>query len=248
MKIAVSGKGGVGKTTISANLAKFFRSKGYSVYAIDADPDSSLGLALGIEEKVLNEIKPIVDMKELIDEKMGIGAYYTLNPQVSDIVSQFCVDVEGIKFFRMGGVKSGNSSCYCRENNFLKAVMDSVVFDIKDVVILDMAAGIEHLTRGTSGEVDLMIIVVEPGKSSIQTARVVEKLSSDLKVKNVKFLANKIKTSKEEEFIRSNFTSEELIGLIHFDESITDKSMGFTEYSKSVDNEELEAILSKVLN
>jgi CO dehydrogenase maturation factor len=247
MKIAVSGKGGVGKTTISANLAKLFRNKGHNVYAIDADPDSSLGLALGIEETALNEIKPIVDMKPVLDEKMGTGAYYTLNPEVSDIIANYCKDINGIKFFRMGGVKGGNSSCYCRENTFLKAIISSVMFDIKDVVIMDMAAGIEHLTRGTSGIVDLMLIVVEAGKSSIQTARVVQKLCEDLSIKNVKFIANKVKTNKEEDFIKQNFGDNELAGIIHHDEIITERSMGYSKYTDDIDNSELKEVLGKVI-
>lgn len=247
MKIAVSGKGGVGKTTVSANLARLFAKKGYRVYAVDADPDSSLGLALGIDEKALAEIRPVIEMKEVMDGKMGDGALYTLNPMVDDLVDRFCIETNGIKFLRMGGVKRGGSDCYCRENTFLKALVNSLLLDTKDIVILDMGAGIEHLTRGTSRGVDLMLIVTEPGKSSVQTARIVESLAKDLQVADIRFIANKVRTEREEGFIKENFTDKELLGILHYDEAIGEKSMGLGLNPRELDNPELEALLMKVV-
>lgn len=249
MKIAVSGKGGVGKTTISANLAKLFAQKGYNVYAVDADPDSSLGLSLGLSEEQMNEIKPVIEMRDFIGDISGDGALYTLNPLVNDTADKFSININGIKFLRMGGIKQGGSSCYCRENTFLRAMVNSLLLDTKDVVILDMGAGIEHLTRGTSQGVDLMLIVTEPGKSSVQTARIVEKLAQDLNVKDIRFIANKIRTKKEEAFIHEHFTKDELLGLVAYDELISEKSMGImhNEDSNHLDNKELEEILGKIV-
>jgi CO dehydrogenase maturation factor len=247
MKIAVSGKGGVGKTTISANLAKLFRQKGFNVYAVDADPDSSLGLALGIDEKLLEEIKPIIEMRDLIGDKAGDGALYMLNPMVNDIAEKFSINVDGIKFLRMGDVKKGGSECYCRENTFLKALVNSLILETKDVVILDMGAGIEHLTRGTSRGVDLMLIVTEPGKSSVQTARIVEELAKELGIKEIKFIANKVRTEKEEAFINESFKLEELLGVLHYDEVLSEKSMGIGQTPDKVDNNELIEVLSKII-
>jgi CO dehydrogenase maturation factor len=246
VKIAVSGKGGVGKTTISANIAKYFTKLGRIVYAVDADPDSSLGLALGIDEQKLGQVKPVIEMKDIIGDKMGDGAMYTINPMVNDIVEKFCIDINGIRFLRMGDVKKGGSECYCRENIFLKALVNSLILDTNDVVIMDMGAGIEHLTRGTSQGVDLMLIVTEPGRSSVQTARIVEGLAKDLKVKDVKFIANKVRNTKEESFIRDNFNDNELIGMVHFDESISEKAMGLKANGGEVDNPELEEVLKKI--
>ena len=248
MKIAVSGKGGVGKTTISANLAKLFASKGFNVYAVDADPDSSLGLALGIREEELSEIKPVIEMKEAIGGKIGNGALYQLNPEVNDMADKFSININGIKFLRMGGIKKGGTDCYCRENTFLRALVNSLLLDTKDVVILDMGAGIEHLTRGTSKGVDLMLIVTEPGKSSVQTARIVESLAMELKVKDIKFIANKIRTQREEAFIRERFNAEELLGILHYDEGISEKSMGINMASTEVDSPELEKVLLKIID
>lgn len=248
MKIAVSGKGGTGKTTVSANLAKLFAQEGRKVYAVDADPDSSLGLSLGIDEKGLEKIRPLIEMEELIGEVAGDGAFYTLNPPVNDIVEQFSIDANGIRFLRMGGVKKGGTDCYCRENTFLRAVVNSLLLDTKDVVILDMGAGIEHLTRGTAQGVDLMLIITEPGKSSIQTARLVEKLAREVSVKNIRFIANKIRNEREEAFIRSNFNENELLGMIHFDEGIAEKAMGapWTGNTTAPDNTEIEELLKYI--
>ena len=247
MKIAVSGKGGVGKTTVSSNLAKLFSKKGYNVFAVDADPDSSLGLALGISNGEMEEIKPIIDMREFIDNTAGDGALYLLNPDVSDIADRFSIQVGGIKFLRMGGIKTGGSSCYCRENNFLKALVNSLLLDVKDVVILDMSAGIEHLTRGTAKGVDLMLIVTEPGKSSVETARNVRKLSNQLDIENVKFIGNKVRNEKEALFLKANFPKDELLGLIHYSEEISDKAMGLMDMDMEPDNAEIEGILEKVV-
>lgn len=248
MKIAVSGKGGTGKTTVSANLAKLFAREGRRVYAVDADPDSSLGLSLGIDEKELEGIRPLIEMEELIGEIAGDGAFYALNPPVNDIVEKFSIKINGIKFLRMGGVKKGGTECYCRENTFLRAVVNSLLLDTKDVVIMDMGAGIEHLTRGTAQDVDLMLIITEPGKSSVQTARIVEKLAREVSIKDIRFIANKIRNEREEDFIRSNFGADELLGMIHFDEGIAEKSMGAprAESAAAPDNTEIEELLKYI--
>lgn len=247
MKIAVSGKGGVGKTTVSANLAKLFAKKGFNVFAVDADPDSSLGLALGIKEEVLAGIKPVIEMKDAIGGRMGDGAFYTLNPEVNDMAEKYSININGIKFLRMGGIKKGGSDCYCRENTFLKALVNSLLLDTKDVVILDMGAGIEHLTRGTSRGVDLMLIVTEPGQSSVQTARIVENLARELEIKDIRFIANKIRTEREETFVRERFKPEELLGILQYDEGISEKSMGINVNSTEVDSPELEKVLLKII-
>ena len=247
MKIAVSGKGGVGKTTISASLAKLFVQKGYNVYAVDADPDSSLGLALGISEEDLSQIKPVIEMRDTISQIAGDGALFALNPAVNDLVDKFSININGIKFLRMGGIKQGGSSCYCKENTFLRAIVNSLLLDVNDVVILDMGAGIEHLTRGTARGVDLMLIVTEPGISSASTARIVEKLSRDLQVKDIKFIANKVRNIKEETFIKENFNEQELLGIVHYDEIISDRSMGIGQEYGIPYSKEIEDILNPII-
>jgi len=247
MKIAISGKGGVGKTTMAANLAKLFRKAGFNVFAVDADPDSSLGLALGIPEERLRTIRPIIEMKELMDAQSGPGALYTLNPAVDHIIDEYSIQLDGIRFLRMGGVKQGGSACYCRENTFLRALVNALILDTKDIVILDMGAGIEHLTRGTARGVDLMVVVTEAGRSSVQTARVVEGLARELGIQDVRFIANKIRTPREEAYIRAHFTEDELLGIQPFDEIIADKAMGFGQTPGEADTETLQDLLDLII-
>jgi CO dehydrogenase maturation factor len=227
LKIAVSGKGGVGKTSISAALAKLFAKNGYKVIAVDADPDASLGISLGISDAELAKIVPLSELEDVIKEKnAGGGAFYTLNPQVDDVLTDYSLKLGNISFLRMGAIKPGGSACYCKENTFLYAVIDALILDQDDVVILDMGAGIEHLTRGTSKGMDLMIIVTEPSKTSVQTAGVVKKLSEDLGIESIKVIANKIRSPKEEEFIKKQFAQGELLGIIPFDNEFLDAALG----------------------
>ena len=248
MKIAVSGKGGTGKTTVASNLAKVFAKRGYYVFAVDADPVSSLGPALGLLAEQMDTIKPIIDMREFIDDMEGDGALYLINPDVSEIADKFSLSIGPIKYLRMGGIKAGGSSCYCREHSFLKSIINSLTLDSKDVVILDMSAGIEHLTRGTAQGADLMLIVTEAGRSSVDTARSIEKLSLQLGIKQIRFIGNRVKSEKEELFLRANFSRSELIGIIHNSESISDKAMGITCMGPDPDNPEIEAILDRIVN
>jgi len=147
----------------------------------------------------------------------------------------------------MGGIKKGGSSCYCRENTFLRALMNALIMDTKDGVIMDMGAGIEHLTRGTSAKVDLMLVVTEAGKSSVQTARTVEALSNELQVKQVLFIANKIRSERERAFIEENFKPDELLGILNYDEEIAERGMGSGSMPEACENPELESLLSKVV-
>ncbi|HEY8909313.1 MAG TPA: P-loop NTPase [Desulfosporosinus sp.] len=233
MKIAISGKGGVGKTTFAANLARWLSKKGITVLAVDADPDASLGTVMGISDEVLANLKPIVDMKELIEERMGgSGAFYPLNPNVDDILDDYCVSLGTIRFFRMGNIKGGGTSCYCKENSFLQALVNSLILGEKDTVILDMGAGIEQLTRGTAQGVDVLVIVTEPTKVSVQTVKVVQKLALELGIPRTVVVGNKVRNSKEENFLRDHFPKEQLIGIIPYSDELFEMSM-------TTDNQEL---------
>lgn len=226
LKLAVSGKGGVGKTTVSAALVRLLAKSLEKVYAVDADPDACLAAAVGIPEEMIASIKPLVDLKEIVDQKScGGGAFFTLNPDVDDVLEEYSIHMDNIKFLRMGGVKQGGSACYCRENSFLHALMSGLLWDKNSAVILDMGAGIEHLTRGTASGVDLMLVVTEPSKNSINTAKLVKQLAGDLGIRNIKFIGNKVRNEKERDFISRHFNWDELLGFIPFDDEIWESSM-----------------------
>lgn len=221
MKIAISGKGGVGKTTFAANFARWLSHKGVTILAVDADPDASLGTVLGIPDEVLANLKPIVDMKELIEERMGgSGAFYPLNPKVDDILDDYSVPMDALRFFRMGNIKGGGTSCYCKENSFLNALVNALILDEKDTVILDMGAGIEQLTRGTAQGVDVLVIITEPSKVSVQTVKVIQKLGFELGIPRVLVVGNKVRNQKEENFLRDQFPKEQLIGIIPYSDEL----------------------------
>lgn len=226
MKIAISGKGGVGKTTVAAGLACVFAMEGYSVYAIDADPDTSFGAVLGFPGEKLAQLRPVVEMDELIAERAGIGGgVFCLNPKVDDLIDKFSLQHGNIRLLQMGSIKQGGTSCYCRENSFLYAVLGNLLLDRKEVVIMDMSAGIEHLTRGTSRGVDLMVVVTEPTAVSVRTAGIVKKLAGELGIRRVKVLANKVRSAKDRAFIHTHFYEDELLAVLPFTEGILENAM-----------------------
>lgn len=225
MKLAISGKGGVGKTTIAAALVKSFAETHQTVYAIDGDPDACLAAAVGIPDEVAADIKPVVEMRDKIRAASGGGAFYVLNPKVDDIIDDYCYTHGNIKFMRMGDVKKGGSECYCRENTFLYALTSSLLLDKNEVVIMDMGAGIEHLSRGTARGVELMLVVVEPSRNSINTAKNVKNMATDLGINNIKVIGNKIRSGKEREFIEKSFQPGEVLGFVDFNNTIWESAM-----------------------
>ncbi|MFH0823368.1 MAG: carbon monoxide dehydrogenase accessory protein CooC [Pseudomonadota bacterium] len=222
MKIAVSGKGGVGKTTLSSLLARYWARKGYRVLAVDADPDANLGSALGIDT---SGIVPIAKMEELIHERTGsrpgtVGGFFKMNPQVDDLPESLGKENEGVRLLIMGTVKKGGGGCICPESVLLKALITHLVLYHKDLVIMDMEAGIEHLGRGTAQGVDRLVIVVEPGRRSLDTAAKVKQLTQDIGLLKISAVGSKVRTPHEEDFLRDNLDGIPLIGILPFSEEI----------------------------
>lgn len=218
MKVAVSGKGGVGKTTLSSGLARLWAQDGRRVIAIDADPDANLAIALGADAQTAAACIPLSQMDDLIEERTGArpgaGGMFRINPDVSDIVETCGVDVDGVTLLKMGTVERGGSGCMCSEGVFLKAFMRHLLVERNDIAILDMEAGIEHLGRGTAESVDAFIVVVEPGARSIQTAQHVRELAADIGVREVLIVGNKVRDESDAEFLRSSLEGSPIIGLL----------------------------------
>lgn len=225
MKIAVTGKGGVGKTTFAATLARLYAEEGKYVLAADVDPDANLGLALGFSEEVLDEIVPITRMRKLVQERTGANdqnQFYKLNPRVDDIPDTYSKTCNGVKLLVLGTVDTAGSGCVCPEHVMLKRIINHLVLRSSDVVILDMEAGLEHLGRGTTEGMDQFVVVIEPGARSIQTYKNVKRLAKDLGIRQVRVVANKIRNEEDEAFIRSRIPEEDLLGFIHYNSEVID--------------------------
>ncbi|MBM4274938.1 MAG: carbon monoxide dehydrogenase [Deltaproteobacteria bacterium] len=228
MKIAISGKGGVGKTTLAALLIKYFADQGKKVLAVDADPDANLALALGISDP--ETIVPLSQMKEEIASRTEsqpgkMGGFFKLNPKVDDIPEKFSRRLDGIKLIVMGGVKKGGSGCICPESVLLKTLVTHMVLLRDEVVVMDMEAGIEHLGRATAKGVDKLIVVVEPGRRSMETAHQVRKLAEDLGLHKVAVVANKVRQASDLDFIKEHLKGLPLLGYLPFDEKIIEADL-----------------------
>lgn len=225
MKIAITGKGGVGKTTFAATLARMYADEGRPVLAADADPDANLGLALGFTEEELDSIVPISKMRKLVEERTGADEFnkiFRMNPKVDDIPDKFAKTCNGVKLLVLGTVETGGSGCVCPEHVMLKRIINHLMLRSNDVVVLDMEAGLEHLGRGTTSGVDEFVVVIEPGARSVQTYKNVKRLANDLGVKQVRVVANKVRSADDEEYIRSKIPADDLLGFIHYNSEVID--------------------------
>lgn len=228
MKIAISGKGGVGKTLLSSLLCRTFAASGYSVLAIDADPDANLAANLGFPNPEM--ITPISQLEDLIEERTGArpgqsGSFFKLNPKVDDIPETYAAEHDGIRLMVMGRIKRGGTGCYCAEGVLLQALLGHLLLQRDEVVIIDMEAGIEHLARGTAKAVDKLVIVVEPGRRSIETARRIRELAHDIGVNNIAVVGNKIHSDEERDFITTSLPDIDFLGFIPYDQALVDADL-----------------------
>ena len=228
MKLAISGKGGVGKTTLAALLIRAFDEQGKRVLAIDADPDANLAAALGIPDP--QSIPPIANMKALIEERTGakggsMGSFFRLNPKVDDLPENLSVCVDHIKFMRLGGVKKGGGGCICPESTLLKTLVTHILLARDEVVVMDMEAGIEHLGRGTASAMDKLIVVVEPGRRSVDTAHNIKRLAADIGLNRIVLVGNKIRGEADRRFLEKYVIGLEWLGFLPYDEEIIEADL-----------------------
>lgn len=229
MKIAITGKGGVGKTTIAGTLARLMGRDGLKVIAVDMDPNTNLAYTLGLNEEQASKITPLSINRELLKKKMEVypgsleAGFFRLYPKVDDIVEQYGVKCsDNVTLLVMGTIRDGGVGCLCPAHALMRALLRHLILKRGEVVILDMEAGIEHLARGTARGVDLMLTVIEPSIKSIETAKRIKKLALDIEVKRINVIANKISNREEEEFIKENLEKFglELFHLIPYDSKV----------------------------
>ncbi len=224
MKIAITGKGGVGKTTLAGTLARSFAEDGFSVLAIDADPDMNLASAIGI----VDPPTPLAEHKRLIEERAGtgIGGVFKLNPKVDDLIERFGVTEHNVSMLTVGTIDKGGSGCMCPASSLLRALLRHVLLREQSIVILDMEAGIEHLGRGTARGVDLMIVVVEPGSRSIETAARIQRLGGEIGIEELAAVINKA-NERDLDAISAHLDrlGIPLIGAIPYDERLIQADM-----------------------
>lgn len=217
MKVAVAGKGGVGKTTLVALFAREAVARGYRVLVVDADPDANLATTLGFPEP----IAPLAEERDLIAQRAGTGGLIKLNPTVDDIPDRYAVEREGIRLLVLGGIRRGGGGCACPANALLQALLRHLLLRRGEVILVDMEAGIEHLGRGTVQGVDALIVVVEPDRRSLETAARIFRLAREIGLERVLAVGNKVRSPEEETDIREELPEElPLLGVLPYLEEL----------------------------
>jgi CO dehydrogenase maturation factor len=222
MKLAIAGKGGVGKTTLTALLGQVYADAGHHVFAVDTDPSPCLAGALGFPPELRSRLRPIAEMDTLIEQRTGAkpgaaGAFFTLNPRVDDIPERFSVMHRGVRLLEMGSVETGGSGCICPESAMLKTLFTHLLFRKDDVLLMDMYAGVEHLGRATVDFVDAMLVVAEPTRRSLGTAVQIKKLANDIGLTRLFLIGNKVRDEEEVRFLNTESPGLELLGYLPAD-------------------------------
>ena len=233
-RISIAGKGGVGKTTTTGILGRLWGRQGRSTILVDCDPSTNLASALGIDIGERADRVPLACDHDLVEDRVGVrpgesyGQMFRLNPEVDDILDTYGMDgADGTKLLTLGTISTGGSGCFCPESALLKALMRHLVFKRDEIILMDMAAGVEHLGRGTAEKVDLMLIVVEPGARSVDTAIQVKGMGADLGIKRYAAIFNKVLDGMDLSVLEGKLEEDGItvIGHLPFDNALIEADM-----------------------
>ena len=223
MKIAVCGKGGTGKTTVAAFLARYWAGNGQSVLAVDVDPDANLGAAIGFSPEELEGAIPVSRLRELVaDHSSDIDLAWLYSPKlaIGDIPARVAPCHGGVRLLLLGPVVEAGRGCVCPEHTLVRRLVSNLALGPDDVAIMDMEAGLEHFARGTADAVDRIVVVVEPGSRSIQTYRDAKRLAAQLGIGRVEVVANKVTCEDDERFVREQVEEGDLVAVLPFDSAV----------------------------
>lgn len=230
MKIAVSGKGGVGKTLIAGGLARGFAARGLKTIAIDADSSPNLAMTLGLSAEEARKILPITENKELVDSKTSTGysGVYRLSFTVDDIVKQYSVSTPlGVNLIVMGTVQSMGAGCMCAPNAVVRALLRHLIVEVNEAVVMDLEAGVEHIGRGTARQVDALLIVADSNLKSLEIAKHIYDMATAAGMKKLYLIGNRVMNDTQKEAIQ-NFAEKNglpLLSFVPFDQDIVDSDM-----------------------
>ncbi len=245
MKLAIAGKGGVGKTTVTAGLALLLAESGEEVYAIDADPNNCLGFALGFPPELIETLQPVSDMKQLLAERAGVGpeggTLFILTPQVNDLIDKFSLRHRGVNLLVMGSIASGGEGCACGASATLRALLREMV-DLPHYVLVDLEAGVEHLGRGTAAAMETMLCITPPTPNGVRTTSRIIRLASDLGMTDVRILANLVTKPADLEYIHQALPEVAVAGALPEYEALPQEAV-----FDGPSGERLKADLSEVL-
>ncbi|OHB54509.1 MAG: hypothetical protein A2Y07_01490 [Planctomycetes bacterium GWF2_50_10] len=255
MKIAISGKGGVGKSTLAAAMAVLMARRGMKVLALDADPAANLAASLGISQQIQQTIIPISQQIALIEERTGAkvkqyGQMFKINPEVSDVADKYATKHNGVSLLVLGAVKQGGSGCACPESIFIRALVSDLVLLKNDALVMDMEAGVEHLGRATTSGVDHMLILVEPGQRSLDCALKIETMARQIGIKRLSYVGSKVTCDADEKFIKNSLPGKSYLGSIPYSEQVRTADMAGKCVLDVVDDSlrgKFEAIVASVI-
>lgn len=241
MKIAISGKGGVGKTTLTALFAREAAGRGHPVLVVDADSNPNLHLALGFSSAP----PPIIGMKALIEERLGsMEGFFRLNPRVDDIPDRFSLEDHGVRLLVMGGISQGGAGCACPQSAFLRNLLQHIMLERNDWVFMDCEAGLEHLGRATSRAADALIVVVEPSHSSLETGLRIRRLAAEIGLSRIYVVGNKVRDPGDKELIEKTMAEMKVVACLPDSPRLRVASRSGTQ----VRDPELSTVLATILD